>query len=119
MCGSLAGIGFGAVQLGVSAGVISNEQLAQVLSYNLGSTILFWSLDIGEVVFGISILRAQVFHKYAGALLVLVGVLHYLTGPLAFMRPIYAVLSVVAYAWLGWILLTAKSTVSRESTPAT
>lgn len=112
VCGSLAGIAFGAVQFGVLAGVVSNDQLAQVHAYAIGTTILFWSLYIGEVAFGISIIRAQVLSKYAGALLVLVGVLHYLTGPLAFTRPIYSIVSVVAYAWLGWILASQKDKVT-------
>ena len=110
VCGSLAGIGFWAVQFGVSAGIISDAELAQVSFYALGSTILIWSVNLGEVVFGISMLRAQVFPKYTGTLLILVGVLHYLTGPLAFTLPIYAILSVVVYAWLGWILTSTKVT---------
>src|SRR5215208_135824 len=108
VCGGLAGIGFWAVQFGVSAGVISDAQLAQVSSYALGSAILLWSPELGEVAFGISILRAQVFPKYTGTLLILVGVLHYLTGPLAFSLPIYVILSVVVYAWLGWLLTSTK-----------
>ena len=110
VCGSLAGIGFWAVQFGVLAGIISDAELAQVSLYALGSTILIWSVNLGEVVFGISMLRAQVFPKYTGTLLILVGVLHYLTGSLAFTLPIYAILSVVVYAWLGWILTSTKVT---------
>ena len=108
-----------AVGLGVSAGVISNEQIAQVPSYAFSSSILPWFWAAGLIVFGISIYRAQVFPKYAGALLVLVGLVQPLTGPLAFTRPIYAACSFVAWAWLGWILLMDKSVVSPQPTPAT
>ena len=107
------------VDLGVSAGVISNDQIAQVPAYALSSSIMSWIWVAGLIAFGISIYRAQVFPKYAGALLVLLGLIQPLTGPLAFTRPIYAVCYFVAWAWLGWILLTDKSVISREPTPAT
>ena len=106
-----------AVALGVLAGVISNEEIAQVPSYALPSSIMPWVWVAGLIVFGISIYQAQVFPKYTGALLVLMGLLQPLTGPLAFTRPIYATCYFVALAWLGWILLTDKSVVSREPTP--
>ena len=108
-----------AVSLGVLAGVISNEEIAQVPSYALSSPIMPWVWAAGLVIFGISIYRAQVFPKYAGALLVLVGLLQPLTGPLAFARPIYALCYFVAWAWLGWILLMDKGIVSREPIPGT
>lgn len=114
-------IGSDAVSFGVLAGVVSDEQLMQVPSYALSSSILPWAWPAGHIVFGVSVYRAQVFPKYAGALLVLVGLLD-LVEPLAeslhFMYPIYMACSLVAWAWLGWILLTDKSVVSREPTPA-
>ena len=103
-----------AVSLGVLAGAISNEEIMQVPAYALSSSIMPWVWAAGLIVFGISIYRANVFPKYAGAILVLVGLLQPLTGPLAFTRPIYATFYLVALAWLGWILLTDKSVVSRE-----
>ena len=112
-------VGSYAVSLGVAAGVISDEQIAQVPSYALSSSIMPWIWFAGLIVFGISIYRAQVFPKYAGALLVLLALVQQLTGPLAFTRPIFAILSFVAWAWLGWILLTDKRVVSGEPTPAT
>ena len=112
-------VGSYAVSLGVAAGVISDEQIAQVPSYALSSSIVPWIWFAGLIVFGISIYRAQVFPKYAGALLVLLALVQQLTGPLAFTRPIFAILSFVAWAWLGWILLTDKRVVSGEPTPAT
>jgi hypothetical protein len=108
-----------AISLGVLAGVISNEEIEQVPSYALSSPIMPWVWAAGLIVFGISIYRAQVFPKYAGALLVLVGLLQPLTGPLAFTRPIYAALYFIALAWLGWILLMDRSVVSREPIPGT
>jgi len=108
-----------AVSLGVLAGVISNEEIAQVPVYALSSSIMPWVWAAGLIVFGLSIYRAQVFPKYAGALLVLVGLLQPLTGPLSFTRPIYAACYYIALAWLGWILLMDKSVVSREPIPGT
>ena len=112
-------VGSYAVSLGVAAGVISDEQIAQVSTYTLSSSIMPWIWFAGLIVFGISIYRAQVFPKYAGALLVLLALVQQLTGPLAFTRPIFAILSFVAWAWLGWALLREQSAVSREPIPAT
>jgi hypothetical protein len=93
-----------AVALAVAAGVISNEEIAQVPSYTLSSSIMPWIWVAGLLAFGISIYRAQVFPKYAGVLLLLVGFLQPLTGPQAFARPVYAACYFVAWAWLGWTL---------------
>jgi hypothetical protein len=99
-------VGSDAVSLGVAAGVISQEEIIQVPSYALSDSILPWIWVAGLLTFGISIYRAQVFPKYAGVLLVLLGLIQPLTGPLAFTRPIYAVCYFVAWAWLGWTLFT-------------
>jgi hypothetical protein len=64
-----------------------------------------WIWFAGLILFGIAIYRAQILPKYAGALLVLLALVQQLTGPLAFTRPIFAVLSFGAWAWLGWALL--------------
>ena len=104
VCSNIFFVGSDAVDLGVSAGVISDEQIAQVPSYLLSSSIMSWVWVAGLIAFGISIYRAQVFPKYAGVLLILVGLLELLTGPLAFTRPIYAACYFVAWAWLGWKL---------------
>lgn len=111
-------IGSYAVSLGVPAGVITYEQIAQVPAYALPSSIMPWIWFAGLIVFGTSIYRAQVFPKYAGALLVLLAILNKLTGPLAFTRPIFAVVSFVAWAWLGWVLLRGTNPVSLEPAPA-
>ena len=102
-----------AMALGLSAGVISNEQITQVPSYALADSILPWFWVAGLIAFGISIFRVQVFPKYAGVLLILVGLLQPLTGPLAFTRPIYAVCYFVAWAWLGWNLYS-KADIQRD-----
>jgi hypothetical protein len=114
--GSLAAVGFQAVQLAVAAGAVTAAQLAQVPSYDVGNTLLIAFLVAGEILFAVSIYRAVVYPKTAGVLLGVVGILHYLTGPLAITRPIYALLSVVAYAWLGLLLVTANREVSEVST---
>jgi hypothetical protein len=102
-----------AVGLGMSAGAISNEQITQVPSYALADSVLPWIWVAGLLAFGISIYRAQMFPKYAGVLLILVGLLQPLTGPLAFTRPIYAVCYFVAWAWLGWALYS-KAGIQRD-----
>jgi hypothetical protein len=113
VCAMIFFIGSDAVALGVSAGVISDEQIAQVPSYALSSSIMPWIWVAALIAFGISIYRAQVFPKYAGVLLVLVGLLQPLTGPLAFTRPIYAACYFVAWAWLGWTLYS-KAGMQRD-----
>jgi hypothetical protein len=104
VCATIFFIGSDVVALGVAAGAISEEQIAQVPSYALSSSIMPWIWVAGLIAFGASIYRAQVFPKYAGVLLLLVGLLQPLTGPLAFTRPIYAACYFVAWAWLGWKL---------------
>jgi hypothetical protein len=104
VCATIFFIGSDAVGLGIAAGVISDEQIAQVPSYTLADSILPGIWVAGLIAFGISIYRAQVFPKYAGMLLVLLALLQPLTGPLAFTRPIYVVCYFVAWAWLGWKL---------------
>jgi hypothetical protein len=106
-----------AIGLGVAAGAISNEQIAQVPSYALADSILPWVWVAGLIAFGISVYRAQVFPKYAGVLLLLLSLLQPLTGPLAFTRPIYAVCYFVAWAWLGWTLYS-KAGIQRDEQPS-
>lgn len=107
-----------AVTLGLVAGVISAEQIAQVPAYTTALAIMPWLWMVGLIVLGISIYRAQVLPKYAGALLVLVAVLQQLTGVSALILPIFAVLSFVAWAWLGWSLLRGNRVVAGEAVPA-
>ena len=104
MLASLYFVGSEAVSLGVAAGAISNEQTAQVSAYSLANSIFPWFWTAGLIVFGISIYRAQVFPKYAGVLLILTALIQQLAGPLAFTRPIFAVMAVASWAWLGWEL---------------
>lgn len=111
-------VGSDAVALGVAAGVVSNEQILRVPSYALLDSILPWIWVIGLIAFGLSIYRAQVFPKYAGALLILLGLIQPLAGLLAFMRPIYAVCYFVAWAWLGWALYSKAGIQKDEPQPA-
>lgn len=97
-------VGSDAISLGVASRVISQEQILQVPSYALLDSILPWIWVTGLIAFGISIYRAQVFPKYAGVLLILLGLIQPLAGLLAFTRAIYAVCYFVAWAWLGWAL---------------
>ena len=101
---SLYFVGSEAIGLGVAAGAISSEQIAQVPAYSLSDSIFPWFWTAGLILLGISIYRAQVFPKYAGALLVLLAFVQQLTGPLAFTRPIFAIIAVASWARLGWSL---------------
>jgi hypothetical protein len=47
-------------------------------------------------------------------LLVLTAVIQLLAGPLAFTRPIFAVLAVASWAWLGWALYSKANTPEEE-----
>jgi hypothetical protein len=108
-------VGSYAVSLGVVAGAFTNEQIAQVSTYTLVTSIMPWIWFAGLIAFGISIYRAGVFPKYAGVLLVLFAIAQQLTGYVSFIIPVFAVLSFVAWAWLGWALLMGN----RERVPAT
>jgi hypothetical protein len=112
-------VGSYAVSLGVAEGAISNEQIAQVPAYTLSTSIMPWIWFAGLIAFGISIFRAQVFPKYAGALLVVVALLQQLTSVVGFVAPIFAISSVLVWAWLGWVLFTEKSIAAREPVLAT
>ena len=105
-------IGSEAVGLGVAAGAISNEQTAQVPAYFLANSIFPWSWTAGLILLGVSIYRAEVFPRYAGVLLAATALVQQLAGPLAFIRPIFAVLAVASWAWLG---LTLYAKADRQS----
>ena len=111
-------VGSETVGLGVTAGAISAEQTAQVPAYSLSNSIFPWFWTAGLILFGISIYRAQVFPRYAGALLVLTAFVQQLTGPLAFTRPIFAVLAVTSWAWLGWTLYSKAGIQNDEQQTA-
>jgi len=116
--GTLFFIGNYAVSMGVVAGIISTDQIAQVPAYSVPNSIMPWIWFAGLIVFGIAIYRAQVFPKYAGALLVLFAIVQQLTGWVGFVIPIFAVLSFVVWAWLGWELLRGKRVASQEPVAA-
>jgi hypothetical protein len=103
-------LGSDAVSLGVAAGVISQEQLVQVPAYAVLDSILPWIWVAGLLAFGTSIYRAEVFPKYAGVLLILLGLIQPLAGSVAVVRPIYAACYFAAWAWLGWDLYSKPDT---------
>ena len=109
-------VGSDAVSLGVAAGVISQEQILQVPSYALLDSALSWIWAAGLLAFGISIYRAEIFPKYAGVLLILLGLLQPLAGSLAIVRPMYAACYFAAWAWLGWDLYSKAGIQGDEPT---
>lgn len=116
--GTMFFIGNYAVSMGVVAGIITTDQIAQVPAYSVPYSLMPWIWMAGLIVFGIAIYRAQVLPKYAGALLVLVAILQQLTGWVGFVIPVFAVLSFVVWAWLGYALLTGGRVVSQEPVAA-
>jgi hypothetical protein len=112
-------VGSYAVSLGVAAGAISNQDIAQVPAYAVSSSIMTWIWFAGLLAFGISTYRAHVFPKYAGALLVVVAFAQQLTSFVDIAAPVFAWSSVAAWAWLGWSLLSDRRLVSQEPIPAT
>jgi len=111
-------VGNYAVTLGVTAGAITNEQIAQVPAYTLLTPIMPWLWFAGLIVLGFSIYRAGVFPKYAGVLLMVMAILQQLTGTLPFVIPVFAVLGTAVWGWLGWALLRGNNAVAREPMPA-
>ena len=111
-------IGNYAVTMGVVAGAFTNEQIAQVSTYTVLLAIMPWLWMVGLILFGVATYRAQVLPKYAGALLAVTAVVQQLTGIAPFIQPIFAVLSFVAFAWLGWALLRGNRVAASEAVPA-
>ena len=111
-------IGNYAVTMGVVAGAFTNEQIAQVSTYTVLLAIMPWLWMVGLILFGFATYRAQVLPKYAGALLAVTAVVQQLTGIAPFVQTIFAVLSFVAFAWLGWALLRGNRVVASEAVPA-
>ena len=111
-------IGNYAVTMGVVAGAFTNEQIAQVSTYTVLLAIMPWLWMVGLILFGVATYRAQVLPKYAGALLAVTAVVQQLTGIAPFVQTIFAVLSFVAFAWLGWALLRGNRVVASEAVPA-
>lgn len=105
-------IGSYAVNLGVVAGAFTSEQVAQVSAFNLAVTIMSWMWFAGLILFGLSIYRAGVLPKNAGVLLIVVAIVQQLTGWVGFLAPVFTILSVVVWAWLGWALLREKRAVA-------
>jgi hypothetical protein len=96
------------LSLGVAEGVMMSDQLSQAPSYAAAQVFLPWFFELGQFIFGIAIYLSKTYPKIVGVLIALLGPLAYLTGPLAFTRPIYTILNIIAWVWLGWLLLTSR-----------
>lgn len=107
------------VGLEMAAGVITGEQIAQVPGFVLADMISTWTFVLGLVALGLSIVRSQVISKFAGVLVIVVGLLNALTGMIELAQPMYTIGAVVAWAWLGWTLLKDEREVSRQAVLAT
>ncbi len=94
--------------LGVLTGLLTQTQLdqaGQINSFIVLGAIANWSLNVGTIIFGYGTFRAGVFPRWAGILLLFVGVAIILRD-IPGVESMFAVLSVVAWGWLGWALWT-------------
>lgn len=107
------------LSLGVAEGVMISDQLGRAHSYASAQVFLPWFFILGQLIFGVAIYLSKTYPKIVGVLIALLGPLAYLTGPLAFTRPIYTILNIIAWVWLGWVLLSGKGITRLESESAT
>ena len=107
------------LSLGVAEGVMISDQLGRAHSYASAQVFLPWFFILGQLIFGVAIYLSKTYPKIVGVLIALLGPLAYLTGPLAFTRPIYTILNIIAWVWLGWGLLSGKGITRLESESAT
>ncbi len=86
------------------------EQAQQLASLAVLDPIATWAIAVGTVLFGFGISRAGVFPRWAGILLLLVGVMTIFD--LTAIEYIWAMLSVIAWGWLGWALWASPTAAS-------
>jgi hypothetical protein len=116
--GTLLFVGNYAVTLGVVAGAFTSEQVAQVPAYNTALAIMPWLWAAGLVAMGISIYRTGILPKYIGLAMVLLAVVQRLLSVAGFLVPVFMILSLVTFAWLGWALLRENRAAAPETIPA-
>jgi hypothetical protein len=95
-------------RLAAQTGLISEAQLAQaaqITSFTVLDRIGNISIILGWIIFGFGVIRADVFPRWAGMLMILAGVVMFVRDYFIF-EYLFAVLSTAAYGWLGWSLWT-------------
>lgn len=92
--------------LGLLAGALTQAQLeraSQIRSFIVIAAIAKWSLSMGTIVFGYGMVRAQVFPRWAGILLLIAGMV-IIFRDIPGVEYIFAVLWSGVWGWLGWAL---------------
>jgi hypothetical protein len=107
MLGYISAIATLTVRLSVTEGAVTVEQVSQVSSYAIADAILTWVWILSYVLFGFAIYQSKLYPKWIGVLMMLIGPLMLLTD-FAWFVPIYNVLDVIPWIWLGWKLWTSK-----------
>jgi hypothetical protein len=74
------------------------DQNSSIVALGLIET---WGFSLGAIIFGYGIFRAGIFPRWAGILLLLVGVTH-IFWDIATVFYLYAALLSVSWGWLGW-----------------
>lgn len=84
------------------------EQMTQITSFMILNVVGNASIMLGWVLFGFGVIRSGIFPRWAGILMILAGVVMFVRD-LFFFEYFFAVLSSVAYGWLGWALWNNSS----------
>ena len=100
---------------GVTAAGEALEKVGSLSVYNIVGPLVFL---VGIILFGVAVMRAGVFTRWAGWLLIIGAVLG-LLGGIAAVQIVFALGAVVAgagFAWLGWELLSGGGEEAQQPT---
>jgi hypothetical protein len=100
---------------GVTAAGEALEEMGSLSVYNIVGPLVFL---VGIILFGVAVMRAGVFTRWTGWLLIIGAVLG-LLGGIAAVQIIFALGAVVAgagFAWLGWELLSGGGEEAQQPT---
>ena len=93
-------------RLALRTGLVTQEQLlkgSEISSLAFLQTAGNVFIILGWIVFGIGVIRSGIFPRWAGILMILAGVFMVVRDFFIF-EYFFAVLSSLAYGWLGWSL---------------
>lgn len=88
------------------AGLITDaqlEQAGQITSFAVLNIVGNASIILGWIIFGLGVTRSGIFPRWAGILMILAGIFMVVRDFFIF-EYFFAVLSSLAYGWLGWVL---------------
>jgi len=120
MIGLLLYLVYSEGRLALAVGFISQaqaDQLPQFPALALLDPLATWATALGTVIFGLGVFRAGVFSRWAGAMLVVVGMTTVVE--IRAVEYLWAALSVLAWAWIGWALWTGQAASAEGAAAAT